>query len=314
MPPGQLRALIIAEADLGERIVRALILRRVGLIEAGASGPVLIGAPQSPACCACRTSCARNGQPHHVVDAHEDADAAALMEQYGAAASEVLVVCPDGSVLLNPSEADAGALPRHGRHRPRTTSSSTWPWSAPGRRASPPRCTRPPKGCSVVVLDCRAYGGQAGASARIENYLGFPDRHLRPGAGRPRLRAGAEVRRRDADPGSRRCRSTARASTASGELAMRLTDGRRLRSRTRRHRQRRALPPPDGAAPERVRRPRRLVLGLGARGDACARRPRWCWSAAATRPGRRRCSWRSTPRACTCWCAARAWRPACRAT
>ena len=54
VPPEQLRALIIAEADLGERIVRALILRRVGLIEAGASGPVLIGEPQSPRCCACR--------------------------------------------------------------------------------------------------------------------------------------------------------------------------------------------------------------------------------------------------------------------
>jgi thioredoxin reductase (NADPH) len=27
---------------------------------------------------------------------------------------------------------------------------------------------------SVIVLDCRAYGGRAGASARIENYLGFP--------------------------------------------------------------------------------------------------------------------------------------------
>jgi thioredoxin reductase (NADPH) len=26
----------------------------------------------------------------------------------------------------------------------------------------------------VLVLDCRAFGGQAGASARIENYLGFP--------------------------------------------------------------------------------------------------------------------------------------------
>jgi thioredoxin reductase (NADPH) len=27
---------------------------------------------------------------------------------------------------------------------------------------------------SVIVLDCRAFGGQAGASSRIENYLGFP--------------------------------------------------------------------------------------------------------------------------------------------
>src|SRR2546421_5019267 len=47
VPPDQLRALIIAEADLGERIVRALILRRVRLIESGASGPVLIDGPVS---------------------------------------------------------------------------------------------------------------------------------------------------------------------------------------------------------------------------------------------------------------------------
>ena len=56
IPPERLRALIIAEADLGERIVRALILRRVGLIESGASGPVLIGNPQSPELCASRIS------------------------------------------------------------------------------------------------------------------------------------------------------------------------------------------------------------------------------------------------------------------
>ena len=30
------------------------------------------------------------------------------------------------------------------------------------------------EGLSALVLDCRAFGGQAGASARIENYLGFP--------------------------------------------------------------------------------------------------------------------------------------------
>ena len=30
------------------------------------------------------------------------------------------------------------------------------------------------EGLSVIVLDSRAFGGQAGASARIENYLGFP--------------------------------------------------------------------------------------------------------------------------------------------
>jgi thioredoxin reductase (NADPH) len=40
--PDRLHAPIVAEAELGERIVRALILRRVAHIESGGSGPVLI--------------------------------------------------------------------------------------------------------------------------------------------------------------------------------------------------------------------------------------------------------------------------------
>ena len=39
----QMHALLIAEAGLGERIMRALILRRVALIESGAGGPVILG-------------------------------------------------------------------------------------------------------------------------------------------------------------------------------------------------------------------------------------------------------------------------------
>src|SRR5438128_4925616 len=78
VPPSQLRALIIAEADLGERIVRALILRRVGLIESGASGPVLIGEPESPELLRLQTFLRRNGHPHQVLDA-ADADAAAFL-------------------------------------------------------------------------------------------------------------------------------------------------------------------------------------------------------------------------------------------
>ena len=41
--PRSLRAVLIAEADLGQKIMRALILRRVGLIESGSVGPVIIG-------------------------------------------------------------------------------------------------------------------------------------------------------------------------------------------------------------------------------------------------------------------------------
>ena len=171
--PGQLRALIIAEADLGERLVRALILRRVGLIEAGHSGPVLIGQPQSPAVLHLRNFLARNGQPHHVVDVHEDVDAAALMEQYGAAVSEVLVVCPDGSVLLDPSVQTLarciGMLDTEARD---DVFDVAVVGAGPAGLATAVYAAS--EGLKVVVLDAKAYGGQAGASARIENYLGFP--------------------------------------------------------------------------------------------------------------------------------------------
>src|SRR4030081_1886116 len=43
IPPENLRALMTQEPELGERIMQALILRRVALIEAGAGGPILIG-------------------------------------------------------------------------------------------------------------------------------------------------------------------------------------------------------------------------------------------------------------------------------
>ena len=56
VPTEGLRAMLVAEAELGERMMRALILRRVALIEAGAGGPVLIGRRAAPTWCACKGS------------------------------------------------------------------------------------------------------------------------------------------------------------------------------------------------------------------------------------------------------------------
>lgn len=171
--PEQLRALIIAEADLGERIMRALILRRVALIESGATGPVLIGNPESPALLRLRNFLRRNGHPHGVVDVTQEHGAAALLERDGATASEVVVVCPDGSVLRDPDEPTlAGSLGmldadvQHERYDVAIVGAGPAGLATAVYAAS--------EGLSVIVVDCRAFGGQAGASARIENYLGFP--------------------------------------------------------------------------------------------------------------------------------------------
>jgi thioredoxin reductase (NADPH) len=230
VPPSQLRALIVAEADLGERLVRALILRRVALIEAGASGPVLIGEPGSPDLVRLQSFLQRNGQPHHVVDAGTDADAPALMEQYGAAACEPLVVCPDGSVLVNP---DVDTLARCIGMVDALEHDELFDvavvGAGPAGLATAVYATS--EGLRVVVLDCRAFGGQAAASARIENYLGFPTGISGQAlAGRAYVQAqkfGAEMLI-PAQAAALDCNDPER----RGELTIRLADGRRLRART----------------------------------------------------------------------------------
>ncbi len=230
VPPGQLRALIIAEADLGERLVRALILRRVALIEAGASGPVLIGQPQSAGVIRLQSFLNRNGEPNHVIDITQDADAAALAEQAGAAATDVLAVCPDGSVLLNPSEdqlARCMGMVDTAEHD--ELFDVIVVGAGPAGLATAVYAAS--EGLQVLVLDCRAYGGQAGASARIENYLGFPTGISGQAlAGRAYVQAqkfGVEMLI-PAQAKSLDCAHKA----IKGELHLKLTDGRSLRAKT----------------------------------------------------------------------------------
>lgn len=230
VPPAQLRALIIAEADLGERIVRALILRRVALIESGAGGPVLMGRPESPELLRLQNFLTRNARPHRVVDVTQDGNAAALLEQYGAAMADVLVVCPDGSVLLNPAEdALARVLGMLDSLAHDELFDVAVVGAGPAGLATAVYAAS--EGLHVVVLDCRAFGGQAGASARIENYLGFPTGISGQAlAGRAFVQAqkfGAEIMI-PAQAAALDC-SNAR---PDGELSLQLVDGRRLRSRT----------------------------------------------------------------------------------
>ncbi len=228
--PGQLRAMIIAEADLGERVMRALILRRVALIESGLSGPVLIGLPHSPQVARLQNFLTRNGYPHQFIDAGNDADAAMLLEQYGAAKGEVIVACPNGAVLHDPTE---DALARCLGILDTTEFSEVFDVAVVG--AGPAGLSTAvyaaSEGLRVVVVDCRAFGGQAGASSRIENYLGFPTGISGQAlAGRAFVQAqkfGAEILI-PAEAAALTCKRVG----SSGHMALALTDGRHLKTRT----------------------------------------------------------------------------------
>ena len=174
IPPENLRALMIEEPELGERIMHALILRRVALIEAGAGGPILIGPEFSPDVVRLQGFLARNAYPHQLLDPAQDPDAAKLVQQYAPNPADLpLAVCPKGTILKNPSEVELarvlGMVPIDERDR---TYDVAVVGAGPAGLSTAVYAAS--EGLSVVVLDARAFGGQAGASARIENYLGFP--------------------------------------------------------------------------------------------------------------------------------------------
>jgi thioredoxin reductase (NADPH) len=172
--PERLRALLVAEADLGERIMRALILRRVALIQGGAGGPVLIGASTSADVIRLQGFLTRNGWPHHLLDPNTDSDAADLVARSAPSPRDLpLVVTPDGTVLRNPSVSDmARAMGMIGQIAKDKVYDVAVVGSGPAGLSTAVYAAS--EGLTVAVCDARAFGGQAGASARIENYLGFP--------------------------------------------------------------------------------------------------------------------------------------------
>lgn len=174
VPAEGMRSLVVAEADLGERIVRALILRRVYLIESKAAGPILVGRLTLPDMIRLQVFLTRNGQPHSVLDPEIDPEAVQMIACLSPNPADFpLVVCPDGTLLRNPSEQQLargiGLLDETAERRvydvaivgagPAGLSTAVYAAS---------------EGLSVIVVESLAFGGQAGASARIENYLGFP--------------------------------------------------------------------------------------------------------------------------------------------
>jgi thioredoxin reductase (NADPH) len=173
IPPEQLRALINNEAELGGRILRALILRRVAAIEVGA-GPMLIGHSQDARLHDLCGFLTRNAHSHSVLDAATDSEARLLIEQFGATPGDLpLAICPDGTILRSPSNTQlAISLGYLSELDASYVYDVAIVGAGPAGLAAAVYAAS--EGLTVLVLDCRAFGGQAGTSAKIENYLGFP--------------------------------------------------------------------------------------------------------------------------------------------
>ncbi|MEJ0025920.1 MAG: FAD-dependent oxidoreductase [Rhizomicrobium sp.] len=172
--PQRLRDLLVEEAELGERIMRALILRRVGLLETGAGGPIIVGREGNVDVMRLAAFLGRNGHPYTILCPGADNEAQAMLDRFQVDASELpIVLCPNGQMLRNPSEDEiARCLGMIGTLDPTRLYDVAIVGSGPAGLSAAVYAAS--EGLCVILLDCRAFGGQAGASARIENYLGFP--------------------------------------------------------------------------------------------------------------------------------------------
>jgi thioredoxin reductase (NADPH) len=174
IPPQRLRALMVAEAELGERIMRALILRRVAILQSGTGGPVIIGRAANGDVLRLQGFLRRNGHPHQLLDPETDSCGQVLIERFHLDPGQLpIVLCPGGQMLHNPGEGElARCLGLVRPIDPDRVYDVVVIGAGPAGLATAVYAAS--EGLSVVVLDCRSFGGQAGASSRIENYLGFP--------------------------------------------------------------------------------------------------------------------------------------------
>lgn len=171
---GDFRRMVSNEPDIGEIIMRAFILRRVGLIKHAQGGVVLIGAGHAADTLRIQGFLTRNGYPHRLLDIDVDPDARGFLDCFHLTPDQLpVVISPGERVQRNPSNsALADDLGLSETVDPAHAYDVAVVGAGPAGLASAVYAAS--EGLETLVLEALAPGGQAGTSSRIENYLGFP--------------------------------------------------------------------------------------------------------------------------------------------
>jgi thioredoxin reductase (NADPH) len=170
----ELMSLAQTDAELGEILMRAFILRRVELIAHGLGDVVLVGSNHSTGTMRIREFLTRNGHPHAYIDLDRDSGVQDLLDGLHVAVTDVpVLICRGQTVLRNPSDREiAKCLGLNDAVDQTRVRDLVIIGAGPSGLAA--AVYGASEGLDVLVLESRSPGGQAGSSSRIENYLGFP--------------------------------------------------------------------------------------------------------------------------------------------
>jgi thioredoxin reductase (NADPH) len=173
VPVGKLREIVAEDKGLSDIILGAYMARRSILIERE-TGIKLIGSRFSPDSRRLREFLARNRMPHQWIDLEEDEDAEALLGELAIEPDQTpVVIASGGEILRNPTEVELGkAIGLGSKGATPALCDLVVVGSGPAGLAA--ALYGASEGLDVQTVEAVASGGQAGTSARIENYLGFP--------------------------------------------------------------------------------------------------------------------------------------------
>ncbi|HSU13776.1 FAD-dependent oxidoreductase [Longimicrobium sp.] len=223
----QVLALVQTDAELGEILMRAFILRRVGLIAQGFGDVVLVGSAHSSATLRIREFLTRNGHPFAYVDLDRDEGVQALLDRFGVSLDDVpVLICRGEVVLRNPTNQQvADCLGFNAAVDAAQLRDVVIVGAGPAGLAAAVYAAS--EGLDALVLETSSPGGQAASSSRIENYLGFPT-----GVSGQELAARAYTQAQKFGAQMMIARGAARLACDGSPYAVELGEETRVRSRT----------------------------------------------------------------------------------
>jgi thioredoxin reductase (NADPH) len=170
----QLLELVQTDSEISEIVMRAFIVRRVELITRGLGDVVLLGSNHCSGTLRAKEFLTRNGHPYSYIDLDRDADVQDLLDRFQLTPADVpVLICRGDVVLRNPTNQQiAGCLGFNEAIDQTQIRDVVIVGAGPAGLAAAVYAAS--EGLDVVVLETSSPGGQAGASSKIENYLGFP--------------------------------------------------------------------------------------------------------------------------------------------
>jgi thioredoxin reductase (NADPH) len=173
IPRAGVQKVIATLPALGDALVSSLAARRLLLMRSAAATLTMIGPGTCRSIEQLQEFTARNRIPYRWLDP-DDPSAIAVLERFGVErCSGTWVVVRDKVLLANPSNLDlARAIGLDLAARQDGVADLVVIGAGPAGLSA--AVYGASEGLSTIVIDDFGIGGQAGASSRIENYLGFP--------------------------------------------------------------------------------------------------------------------------------------------